>query len=89
MSTCKKCGYEECYEMSTDVWQDLKKNLTKLMLLGNRRATLTGDPSIDDLIKRKLEQDITAQFTLGLTIPNKQRILSGNPQSLNDAILIV
>lgn len=60
--------------------------LTRLKLLANRTVNLTGDPAIDLIITTKLEQDITTQFTLGLLMPIKQRVLSSNPTNLVDAL---
>ena len=36
-----------------------------------------------------MKQDITTQFTLGLLMPIKQRVLSGNPDELEEALELV
>lgn len=60
--------------------------LTRLKLLANRTVTLTGIPATDSIIRTKLEQDVTTQFILGLLMPIKQRVLSANPKSLEEAL---
>lgn len=78
-------NFIECRQRSGET---CRQYLTRLKLLGNRTVTLTGDPVHDDPIINKLEEDITTQFTLGLMMPIKQRVLSGNPQSLDEALKI-
>ena len=60
--------------------------LTRLKLLANKTVTLSGIAATDQPIVDKLEQDITTQFTLGLLMPIKQRVLSRNPTSLAKAL---
>ena len=62
--------------------------LTRLKLLGNKTVTWMGDVAKDEVLKMKLDQDICTQFTLGLTAPLKQRVLSGNPTDLKAALEI-
>ena len=76
-------NFMECRQRTGE---SCRQFLTRLKLLGNRTIVLTGDPAKDDPIKEKLEQDITTQFTLGLLMPVKQRVLSGDPKSLDDAV---
>lgn len=78
-------NFMECRQKSGE---SCRQFLTRLKLLGNRTITLTGDPANDDPIQRKLEQDITTQFILGLMMPIKQRVLSGNPQTLDEALSV-
>ena len=63
-----------------------RQYLTRLKLLANRTVTVTDNAANNVIINNKLEQDITTQFTLGLLMPIKQRVLSGNPKSLQDAL---
>ena len=64
-----------------------RQYLTRLKLLANRTVTSTGTAASDTIINTKLEQDITTQFTLGLLMPIKQRVLSGNPKNLEEALI--
>ncbi len=65
-----------------------RQYLTRLKVLGHRTATLTGNPATDKLLEEKLLGDIATQFTLGLLMPIKQRVLSGNPATLDEALEI-
>lgn len=78
-------NFMECRQRSNETCRQF---LTRLKILANRTITLTGDPAHDNPIKQKLEQDITTQFSLGLTMPIKQRVLSGNPTDLDAALVI-
>jgi len=78
-------NFIECRQRSGE---SCRQYLTRLKLLGNRTITITGNSANDDPIRSKLEQDITTQFTLGLLMPIKQRVLSGNPQTLDEALKI-
>jgi len=68
--------------------ESCRQFLTRLKILGNRTLKLTRIPGTDQIIKTKLEQDITSQFVLGLCLPIKQRVLSANPTGLEDALEI-
>jgi len=78
-------NFIECRQRTNET---CRQYLTRLKLLGNRTIELTGDQNKDEILTRKLEEDITTQFTLGLVMPLKQRVLSGDPQSLEDALKI-
>ena len=66
--------------------ESCRQFLTRLKLLGNRTITLTEDILHDAHVKRKLEEDVTTQFLLGLVMPIKQRVLSSDPKSLEEAL---
>ena len=76
-------SFMECRQRTGETCRQF---LTRLKLLANRTVTYTGDPANDNPIKKKLEQDITTQFTLGLLMPIKQRVLSCNPEDLEEAL---
>jgi len=78
-------NFVECRQRSNE---SCRQYLTKLKLLGNRTITFTQDQAHDDAIRKKLEEDVTTQFILGLQMPIKQRVLSGDPQSLDEALKI-
>jgi len=78
-------NFIECRQRNNE---SCRQYLTRLKLLGNRTVTLTGDVSHDETVKNKLEEDVTTQFMLGLLMPIKQRVLSGDPQSLELALKI-
>jgi hypothetical protein len=76
-------SFMECRQRTGETCRQF---LTRLKLLANRTVTYTGDPASDNPLKNKLEQDITTQFTLGLMMPIKQRVLSSNPEDLDEAL---
>lgn len=78
-------NFVECKQRSGE---SCREYLTRLKLLGNKTMLLTGNPQVNNTLKDKLEKDITVQFTLGLLMPLKQRVLSGNPQDLKEALEI-
>ena len=73
-------------ECKQRIGESCRQFLTRLKILGNRTLKLTRVP--DQIIKTKLEQDITSQFCLGLCLPIKQRVLTANPTSLENALEI-
>jgi len=73
-------------ECKQRVGESCRQFLTRLKVLGNKTIKVKGEPFYDQAISTKLEQDITSQFMMGLSMPIKQRVLSGNPSSLDQAL---
>ena len=77
--------FVECRQRSGETCRQF---LTRLKILGHQTFTSTGDAIKDAIIKGNLQSDISTQFSLGLLMPIKQRVLSGNPKTLEDALEI-